>query len=337
MSAAAWLPLAIAAAVAWAAILLLSRSPWITRLADRPNARSLHSVPTPRIGGLGMAAGVAAGAAVGGAGLASMPLLLVALALLLVSLADDVRSLPALVRLGAHLAAGAVAAILVAPGLAPWALVVAVLAIAWMTNLFNFMDGVDGLAGGMAVIGFGTCAVAAFSFGEVALAFSCALVAAASAGFLALNFPPARVFMGDAGSIPLGFLAAALGLQGWHAGAWPAWFPVLVFSPFIVDATLTLARRAAARERVWEAHRSHYYQRLVLAGLGRRALAGWAYALMLACAASALAVRREGFMLQCGTILAWAAFYALLAIAIDRRAPCQGPPERMAGPPAGSQ
>jgi UDP-N-acetylmuramyl pentapeptide phosphotransferase/UDP-N-acetylglucosamine-1-phosphate transferase len=143
--------------------------------------------------------------------------------------------------------------------------------------------------------------------------------------------------MGDAGSIPLGFLAGGLGLQGWQAGAWPAWFPVLVFSPFVVDASLTLARRLFRGERVWQAHREHAYQRLVLAGWSHRRLAAYAYALMLAAAACALAARRQGFMVQCGTILAWAALYALLAVAIDRRAPRQTRSDRVAGPPAGQQ
>ena len=159
---------------------------------------------------------------------------------------------------------------------------------------------------------------------DLALASASAAVAAASGAFLWHNFPPARVFMGDAGSIPLGFLAAAFGLAGWRAGAWPVWFPALVFSPFIVDASLTLARRLAARERVWEAPRSHYYQRLVLSGWSPRRLALAGYGLMAAVGASALAVRREGFLLQCGTIIAWAAVYALLLVAIDRRAPRKG-------------
>ena len=216
-------------------------------------------------------------------------------------------------------------------------LVAAVLTIAWMTNLYNFMDGADGLAGGMSCLGFTAYALAAWAFGDVALASASAAVAAASAAFLWHNFPPARVFMGDAGSIPIGFLAAAFGLAGWRAGAWPAWFPALVFSPFIVDASVTLARRLAARERVWEAHRSHYYQRLVLSGWRQRRLALAGYGLMAAAGVSALAVRRGGFLLQCGTIIAWVAVYALLLVAIDRRASRKvaGSEPDVPGPPAG--
>src|SRR5207253_2182443 len=110
-------------------------------------------------------------------------------------------------------------------------------AVAWMTNLFNFMDGADGLAGGMAVIGFGALAVAAHATGATVVALAAAAIASANIGFLAHNFPPARVFLGDAGSIPLGFLAAAL--IGLASGdevqlgillGWSAVYPALLFA-----------------------------------------------------------------------------------------------------------
>ncbi len=88
--------------------------------------------------------------------------------------------------------------------------------------------------------------------------------------FLAVNFPPSRLIMGDVGAVPLGFLAAAFGCALVAGGHWPAWFPALVFLPFIADATTTLARRALRGERIWEAHRSHYYQRLHRLGAGHR-------------------------------------------------------------------
>lgn len=335
MSVGEWLVALAAAPVAWLSIALLRRMPFAARLADQPNERSLHVHPVPRIGGLGMVVAVAASAwVIRDPGV--LAILLIALALAAVSLADDLRSLPATLRLAAHVAAAGASALLVAPGLDFVALAVAVLAVAWMTNLYNFMDGTDALAGSMAAIGFGALAVAAQSFGETGLALACGCVAAASLGFLAHNLPPARVFMGDAGAIPLGFLAGSFGVLGWQAGAWPAWYPVLVFSPFVVDASLTLARRVLRGERVWQAHRSHYYQRLVLVGWSKRRLAVHAAALMALAAVTALGARREGFMVQCVTILAWAALYALLAIWIDRRAS----PVRHdvgAGPRAGEQ
>lgn len=322
----AWLIAALMPAAATAvAIILLRRSRWAVRLADMPNERSLHARPTPRLGGMGMVIALVATAPL--LPLSGMaPVLATALALALASLADDVRSLPVVVRLAAHgMAAAMVVALLHSQAqLAAWsalAWALAWLAIAWMTNLFNFMDGSDGLAGGMAAIGFGAFAIAAALHGDVPLALACAALASASVGFLAHNFPPARVFMGDMGSIPLGFLAAALGLHGVAAGAWSVAFPLLVFSPFIVDATVTLARRLARRERIWIAHRSHAYQRLVLSGWSRARLALAAYALMLAASASALTGLGQGRTGQCAIISAWAVLYALFLIAVERRAP----------------
>jgi UDP-N-acetylmuramyl pentapeptide phosphotransferase/UDP-N-acetylglucosamine-1-phosphate transferase len=173
----------------------------------------------------------------------------------------------------------------------------------------------------MAAIGFSALALEAHRQGAQDLALPCAAVGGASIAFLALNFPPARVFMGDAGSVPLGFLAGALGWQGIVLGAWPAWFPVLVFSPFIVDATLTLARRAAAGEPVWKAHRSHYYQRLVLGGWSHRRLAFAQWVLMAAVAFSAIVAREETPMMRNGILLSWVFAYGLLVLAIDRKHP----------------
>lgn len=311
-------------AIAWVAILLLRRTRAAALLADRPNERSLHTRPTPRLGGLGLVAGLLPMGWALAEGAVAVALAC-ALLLAVVSLADDAGGLPIEVRLPAH---GVAAAVLVlaahghAPGPGPWIgleAAAAVVAIAWMTNLFNFMDGADGLAGGMAVIGFATLAAGAALAGAPGLAGIAAAIASASAGFLAHNFPPARVFLGDSGSIPLGFLAAALGWIGVQSGAWPLAFPILAFSPFIVDATVTIARRLARGERVWMAHRSHYYQRLVLAGWSRRRLAAAAYALMLAAGASALWLRAEGPGGQSGIISGWAVAYVLLLIAIDRK------------------
>src|SRR6266581_4435508 len=121
-------------------------------------------------------------------------------------------------------------------------LVLIVIGILWVTNLYNFMDGSDGLAGGMTVAGFAFLGAGAWMSGDEALLIECAIVAAAGAAFLLFNFPPARLFMGDAGSVPIGFLAAVLSLSGWRDGDWPFWFPAAVFAPFIADATLTLLK-----------------------------------------------------------------------------------------------
>jgi UDP-N-acetylmuramyl pentapeptide phosphotransferase/UDP-N-acetylglucosamine-1-phosphate transferase len=247
---------------------------------------------------------------------------LLALIALLVatSVIDDLRGLPAWVRLLAHLCAAAAFCLTTLPDVSGLGLAVAVIATAWMTNLYNFMDGSDGLAGGMAVIGFAAYAVGAGSHpGEGELMSLCAAISASSLAFLLFNFPPARIFMGDAGSIPLGFLAGSLGALGWYRDVWPAWFPLLVFSPFIVDATVTLARRIGRREAVWRAHRDHYYQRLVRSGLGHRGTALSEWAVMLGAAGSALWLLREQSPVVEAALVLWMVCYAILAITVDRR------------------
>lgn len=282
---------------------------------DHPNERSLHATPTPRIGGIGIMAGIGAASLVmADSGL--LPVMLGAFALAGVSLADDVRGLPVRVRFLAHfvVAAGGLFAL----GLTGWMLLAGTLAVVWMTNLYNFMDGSDGLAGGMAAIGFGALACAAWLGGAPGLAVFNAAIAAAALAFLRYNFPPARLFMGDAGSIPLGFLAAAVGILGTRQGVWHWSFPLLAFSPFIVDASVTLARRALRGEKVWRAHRDHYYQRLVRMGYSHRRLAGIAYALMAVAALSGLAMEALP-VLRWGVLVGWVAFYGWAAHVVDRR------------------
>ena len=282
---------------------------------DHPNERSLHVTPTPRVGGLGIMAGVA-GASVWLAGGGLLPVMLGAFVLAALSVLDDLRGLPVALRFLAHFVVAA--ACVSTLGLTGWALASTVLGVVWMTNLYNFMDGADGLAGGMATIGFTALALAAWLGHAPELAALCAAIAAAALAFLRFNFPPARVFMGDAGSIPLGFLAATLGVMGAQQAVWPWLFPLLVFSPFIIDASVTLARRGLRGEKIWRAHRSHYYQRAVLLGASHRQLAWAAYALMLASAALALMVLRWPQHTPALLILS-AACYLLIFLAIDWR------------------
>jgi UDP-N-acetylmuramyl pentapeptide phosphotransferase/UDP-N-acetylglucosamine-1-phosphate transferase len=284
---------------------------------DRPNERSLHERPVPRTGGIAILGGAAVAIAFG-AGELWLPLVAAA-ALAIVSFVDDLRGMPGGLRLLVHLAA---AGVLVWYVLAPMhvaSLALLAISVAWITNLYNFMDGSDGLAGGMAAIGFATYAIAAAIGGDAALAALATALAAASAAFLVYNFHPARIFLGDVGSIPLGFLAAALGVVGWRNDLWPLWFPVLVFGPFIGDATLTLARRLARGERVWEAHRSHYYQRLVRMGFGHRRTALIGYVAMLVCAAAALAGRMQPPPVQAAIFGGTSACLVALAAWVDLR------------------
>jgi UDP-N-acetylmuramyl pentapeptide phosphotransferase/UDP-N-acetylglucosamine-1-phosphate transferase len=295
--------------------LLLSR---FARVAlDQPNERSLHERPVPRTGGIALLAGASASLAFGATEL-WLPLALAA-ALAVMSFVDDLHSLPTAVRLAAHLAAAASIVWYVMSPMQPLALVLLVLAVVWITNLYNFMDGSDGLAGGMALFGFGAYAVGAALAGHAPLAALDAALAAGAGAFLLLNFPPARIFLGDVGSVPLGFLAAALGLVGWRDDIWPLWFPLVVFAPFIGDATLTLLRRLARGERVWHAHREHYYQRLVRLGAGHRGAALTGYGLMLACGLTALYARDAAAAVQAGAIGAAVLLLVAAAVWIDVR------------------
>jgi UDP-N-acetylmuramyl pentapeptide phosphotransferase/UDP-N-acetylglucosamine-1-phosphate transferase len=315
---------------------LLSRYRGRYALLDKPNARSLHSKLTPRVGGLAILAGVVAGYACTwqdwwfpGMASALLALFLVAA----VSFADDVRPLPAWLRFLVHFIAaillvypaGFDPALQLLPGvewLGPlWLLrVFSVLFTVWLVNLYNFMDGMDGLAGGMAVFGFGTLALLGWSAGSPAYAGMVIVVATAALGFLPFNFPPARLFMGDVGSGALGFLAAFFMLLAERLQLFPLWLGALAFSPFLVDATWTLARRALRGRRPWQAHREHFYQRLVQSGWSHRRTTLWAYALMLKCSLLSLLAFRVGSAGVGGLLLGWmAAVYVAIIVYVNAR------------------
>ncbi|MBV9152819.1 MAG: hypothetical protein JO204_13685, partial [Alphaproteobacteria bacterium] len=142
----------------------------------------------------------------------------------------------------------------------------------WFVNLFNFMDGIDGLAGvEAAAIGVGLLLFAAVgSEMDPGLAAAPAAIAAAALGFLVWNWAPARIFLGDVGSVPLGYLLGFLLLDQAARGHWEIALILPLY--FLADATITLLRRLLRGERVWEAHRSHFYQRAVQRGFGHAAV-----------------------------------------------------------------
>ena len=254
------------------------------QILDHPNGRSSHDRPTPRGGGLAVVPIVAL-CWVALSVLDIVPLLTLAAVAAAVGLAvlswrDDRASLPIRIRLAGQVVAVAIGVAFlpgsghVFQGLLPeWAdMLVTGLLWVWFVNLFNFMDGIDGITASETVtIGLGVALIAIaasdFESGAVLLGLS---IAAAALGFLAWNWHPAKLFLGDVGSIPLGFLLGwlLLGLAG--TGSWA---PALILPLYyLVDATLTLLRRAARFERVWHAHREHFYQRAVQAGLGHGAV-----------------------------------------------------------------
>jgi UDP-GlcNAc:undecaprenyl-phosphate/decaprenyl-phosphate GlcNAc-1-phosphate transferase len=286
------------------------------KIQDIPNARSLHAAPVPRIGGMALIIGVLAAWAMLFDAL-TWWLVLPLLALFLVSWLDDMRGLSIRYRLLVHIAAASL--LVFGSGFLAQHVLSAVLLlfmVVWVINLYNFMDGSDGLAGGMTLFGFSMYGIAATLGHDMPFAMLNFSVAAAALSFLYFNFYPARIFMGDAGSIPLGFLAAAMGIWGWQKNLWPAWFPLLVFSPFVLDATVTLVKRGFRREKIWQAHREHYYQRMVQLGFGHRNTAILEYALMAGAGASSLVALQYPDRAS-AILLIWGVIYLLAMLLLD--------------------
>jgi UDP-N-acetylmuramyl pentapeptide phosphotransferase/UDP-N-acetylglucosamine-1-phosphate transferase len=285
-------------------------------LVDNPNARSLHTMPVPRIGGVGLVFAVLCGFAVHCIFNSLWPngriFVLCGAPVFVVGLIDDLKPLRSSLRFLLQIAVASLVLYFAQPfdlnvfgvPLALPRLLVALLEGFWIValiNIYNFMDGMDGLAGSQA-----------FTFAGALLGLSLTLptvetiwvssfamcVMGASLGFLLQNMPPARIFMGDGASTFLGYCFAVLPLilaqapaheHGAPAGvaapreSIPFALAVSALAPFLCDATFTLLRRALRGEKVWQAHRTHLYQRAVATGLTHRdvllvynAWMGWA-------------------------------------------------------------
>jgi UDP-N-acetylmuramyl pentapeptide phosphotransferase/UDP-N-acetylglucosamine-1-phosphate transferase len=261
---------AVALAVFAATLLLTGRlKDWLAAraLLDRPVERSSHRVPVPRGGGLVLVPALIAGWlliwARGGAPQGTLAIAAAAAVLAIVSWRDDVGGLPVPLRLGVHAAAVLAGLAFLPPtfaGALPFWLdrVVAGLLWLWFVELYNFMDGIDGIAGVETVmLGAGIALVLAGG-GDAALALA---AAAAAAGFVWWNWHPARIFLGDVGSVPLGYLLGWLLLRMAAQGLWAAALILPLY--YLADATITLGLRLARRAPVWQAHREHFYQRAV--------------------------------------------------------------------------
>lgn len=284
---------------------------------DHPNSRSLHTQPIPRSGGLGLFFGVIATWILYSAAIPAAVWLSIAL-LIGISWIDDIRRTPIWIRLLIQIIAAAIACTSLLYDRYDGMLLIGIAAmVIWMSNLYNFMDGSDGLAGGMTAIGFACYGSLAVMEGDDHFALINFTIAASALAFLLHNFHPARIFLGDVGSVPLGFLAATLGIMGWIGGLWTLWFPCLVFSPFIADATVTLIKRMLRGEKFWLAHREHYYQRLVQNGWGHRNTALSGYTLMLGAGGSAIWASRQDADMQLWIFAIWIVFYTIMMLAID--------------------
>ncbi len=261
----------------WAMTAGVRRYALARSIMDIPNARSSHRIPTPRGGGvaivLGFLGGLPLAAVLGMVGGASLVALLPAGALVAtIGFLDDHRHIPARWRLLGHFVAALwllcwLGGVPVLP--LPWGALDLGLAgdllglvfLVWLLNLYNFMDGIDGIAGLEAISVCLGGALCGWAFGAVEQVWLPLLLGLAATGFLVWNFPPARIFMGDAGSGFLGLILGGLALQASSVAPPLIWSWLILLGVFIVDATFTLIHRLMRGERVYEAHRSHAYQR----------------------------------------------------------------------------
>jgi UDP-N-acetylmuramyl pentapeptide phosphotransferase/UDP-N-acetylglucosamine-1-phosphate transferase len=250
-------------------------------LIDVPNPRSSHRVPRLRGGGIGVVVGVGAAALIStrfmpDLGREALILLFGTGVLAVMGLWDDLRSLPAWVRLLTQIGIATAISIAIgglerfplpAPLDLPLGRLGIPLTVIWLvgvTNFFNFMDGIDGLAGGQALASCAGVVIVGWSPDARRISW---IVAGAVLGFLLYNWPPARVFLGDVGSMPLGFLLAGLPLLAPAGGRSSAVFAAAVgLSLFLLDPVWTLIRRARTGKRLGQAHREHVYQRLLAPG-----------------------------------------------------------------------
>jgi len=319
---------------------------------DIPNARSSHSRATPRGGGLAI---VAVTAVAGTVACVLHPesirpvggVLVPALVIAAVSWLDDVSSLPNRIRFAVHLGCAIAAVAVLGPvqrvdlgsfgtlgfGAAAWPLTL--LWIVGLTNAFNFMDGIDGIAGITAALSAAALAAAAAAFQSPAVGGVAAACALASCGFLTCNWQPARIFMGDVGSAFCGFVLAVLPLA-FPASAVPTAVAVAAAAlwPFILDTAFTIVRRLRRRENIFQAHRSHLYQRLVIAGWSHRAVSmlyGALSAVAAACAVVPLVAPEWRAAADVGaaiTIGLGTLLLAALVIVAEREGPRVGPASR---------
>ena len=264
-------------AVGLAFLVALVLAPALVRFAigrnllDVPNARSSHEVPTPRLGGLAVIAGVWAAAP-----FISETFLILAAATLagLVGVLDDFVDLPFWIKAAGQATVAFILLFLVPPPISlaagplwPVALLFGVVWVVALVNAYNFMDGIDGIAGGTAIL---NALFLATLVGTTGLRACLAVLAAAVAGFLAWNISPARIFLGDSGSHFVGFFLGAVALYtepvgepGSPYGPYLAFLvAAAIFTPFLFDTAYTLVRRATARKNIFAAHREHVYQRI---------------------------------------------------------------------------
>ena len=291
-----WLPVLVSLGVAGIAGELLRRFALRRQLVDRPNERSLHKQPVPRMGGIALVLGVAVSMFVAAPTDGVRTMLVLATIVAVLGGVDDVRPLTPAVRFPIHLASAVAFVVFCGPATAPFipatvTIVLTVIGLAGLLNIYNFMDGMDGLAGFQTLAAGAVQAVVFHQAGFEEGAVVGACIAGAAVGFLLYNFPPARMFMGDAGATALGYTFAALAVLGSQHGV-PVTVGLLPLGPFLLDGTFTIFRRVLHKEKPWKAHRSHLYQRAVQAGLTHRQVLAVYVAWLAVCACGAFVEKR---------------------------------------------
>lgn len=307
------------------------------RILDQPNQRSSHVAPTPRGGGIAIILVIAVGSfwiSWSYNDQLTWTLALVAVLVAVISLIDDVRGLSVRVRFGTHIAGASVlicglgfpnsvenmasaADHLLVP--IPLVLLLMVFWVVGYTNAFNFMDGINGIAGVQAGVGaFAMAAVAGVSTGrwDSAPVMVSLAVSGAALGFIPHNFPKARMFMGDVGSAPLGMLLSFLVLWICREHSFHLFIPLaMIHANFILDTSVTLLRRIARGDRWLDSHREHFYQRLVRAGLSHTAVTSWEGLLLVIASIISVLVARSSMAVQLGAlatvIFIWGVFFSI--------------------------
>ncbi len=308
---------------------------WIKRYVealgvwDTPNSRSSHATPVPRGGGLSIVILTLLSSVffvvMLGAGGILWPLILITIVLATTGWWDDRRGLSAGIRITIYVitalyairAFGGFASLEIGGAhisLGGFAVPFTVMWIVWLINLYNFMDGIDGIAATQSAVAGCTLGIWFTIHQNYVIALFCYVIMTASLGFLVWNWAPARIFMGDVGSVTLGGIFAVLALVGEKRHNIPLGACIILLGLFITDATVTLLNRVFRGERVWEAHRSHFYQRAVLGGLSHAQVTGGA-----ALVSILLAVFATMEMLRVSPRWIWpsAALIVLLGLAIS--------------------
>lgn len=336
--------LALSFSLSVSTVLLLLKYSSRVDLIDYPNIRSLHTTPTPRGGGLGIFLGVIVSVSLfflsgyRSLGTAEFVGFIFSLFLIgFVGFLEDLKGFSRITRFVFQVTASLIFVTTVGTlkyvslpfiGAIHFGILAVPLTILWivaLANIYNFMDGIDGLAAGEAVIAGSFLAIIALLEGSQTVFLLSLLIASASIGFLVFNFPPAMIFMGDVGSTTLGFLFAALAVIGSHKGpeAIPFVTILLLLGTFIFDTVVTLVRRIFKREQWYKAHKSHYYQRAVLHGYSHKQVALVEYGISALLGISSIVYIKTSQAIQTLVIVLWLSILSCFCIWISLKKPEQ--------------